>query len=58
MTKNNDKNHINVIAIDHYIFEEDKGYCNSNNKCYLLFNPNKSQSLTHYLARGYYNRNL
>jgi len=42
MTKNNDINHTNVIAIDHYIFEEDKGYCNSNNKCYLLFNQNKS----------------
>lgn len=40
--KNNDLAKIPIVPIDHYLFEEDKGYCNSINKCYMLFNPMNS----------------
>lgn len=56
--RNNQNVKCTVIPIDHYIFEEDKGYCNSISKCYMLFNSKNSEPLSHHLARGYYNRSL
>jgi hypothetical protein len=37
MNKNNKNKPLGVIPIDHYLFSYEKGYCNSINKCYLLF---------------------
>lgn len=42
MNKNNRNKKINLTPIDHYLFEHEKGYCNSVNKCYLLFDVKNS----------------
>lgn len=42
MSNKNNELSKSIIQIDHYLFEEDKGYCNSTSKCYMLFNPRNS----------------
>ena len=44
-----------LAPIDHYLFEEEKGYCNVTKKVYILFDLTGAESLTHHLSRGYYN---
>lgn len=42
MNKNNRNKSICVTPIDHYLFENEKGYCNTVSKCYLLFDVKNS----------------
>ena len=47
-----------LTPIDHYLFEEDKGYCNVIQKVFILFDLSGAESLTHHLSRGYYNSSM
>lgn len=47
-----------LTPIDHYLVQENRGYCNIAHQAYILFELTGAETLTHYLSRGYYNSSM